>query len=184
MGRVGSRRGGCEDRKGGPYEDQEDAEEEADDARGALPPREEADGALEPDDEDEPRQEEEVAWGGWGFVRMGGGSGGWLIDGSGSVGRSEGWGGSGWGTHVRSHTQAGTPARTHAPMAMSVESRRKSTPREMKRKLRPSRPMPIFLLSSNMMAARGVAGEVVVESEVGGKSQVPLAVRCGVAGAV
>lgn len=87
---------------------------------------------------------------------------------------------------VGAYTSAVTrkQARRHAPMAMSVESRRKSTPREMKRKLRPSRPMPIFLLSSNMMAARGVAGEVVVESEVGGKSQVPFAVRCGVAGAV
>lgn len=38
-----------------------------------------------------------------------------------------------------------------SPMAIKVESRRKRTPMEMKRKLRPNRPMPIFLLSSNMV---------------------------------
>lgn len=44
----------------GPYEHEEDAKEEAGDARRALPPREEADGALEPDDENQPSQKEEV----------------------------------------------------------------------------------------------------------------------------
>ena len=53
--------GGTQSIMNGPYEHEKDAEEEAGDARGALPPREEADGALEPDDEDEPGQEEEVA---------------------------------------------------------------------------------------------------------------------------
>lgn len=46
-----------------PYEDEEDADEEAGDPGRALPPGEEADGALDTDDEDEARQEEEVAWG-------------------------------------------------------------------------------------------------------------------------
>jgi len=40
---------------------------------------------------------------------------------------------------------------SHLPMAIKVESRRKRTPMEMKRKLRPNRPMPIFLLSSSMV---------------------------------
>lgn len=48
----------------GPYEDEEDAEEEADDARGAFFPGEEAHGAGDADDEDQPGQEEEVAWAG------------------------------------------------------------------------------------------------------------------------
>jgi hypothetical protein len=54
-----------------PYEYEEDAKEEAQNAWCTLPPREEADRALHPDDKDKPRQEEEVAWGG------GGGWGGW-----------------------------------------------------------------------------------------------------------
>jgi len=37
------------------------------------------------------------------------------------------------------------------PIAISVESNKKMTPMEMKRKLRPSRPIPIFLLSSNIV---------------------------------
>lgn len=54
-----------------PYKDEGDAEEEADDPGGALPPGEEADGALHPDDEDQPRQEEEVACLGLGWSWVG-----------------------------------------------------------------------------------------------------------------
>ncbi len=44
-----------------PYKDQEDAQEEADNAGGAVPLCEEADSALQANDKHQPRQEEKVA---------------------------------------------------------------------------------------------------------------------------
>lgn len=44
-----------------------------------------------------------------------------------------------------------------SPMASRVASKKNSTPREKKRRLSASSPMPIFLLSSNMAQDGGAA---------------------------